>query len=152
MEQATYGHRASKIMPKVTCTGELWNFWEESNLLAWLTTHQLHKLPWRNKPKWNLMWLIWLLRTGYHQNELIVPAARTTRCKMTPIQRWDATNALGLWWTDKMRRVDASHSASRKLKEQPQSHVSDELDWSFSDWENWLDSDKESEHDSDLSS
>ena len=78
------------------------------------------------------------------------------RIEGPPIQRWDATNAVGLWWTDKTKRVDASHSASRKHKDQPQSQDSDELDWSFSDWENWLesdsDSDKESKHDSDLSS
>ena len=75
------------------------------------------------------------------------------RIEGPPIQRWDATNAVRLWLTDKTRRVDASHSASRKCKDQPQSQDSNELDWSFSDWlESDSDSDKESEHDSDFSS
>lgn len=62
---------------------------------------------------------------------------------------------MGLWWTDKTRRIDARHPASRKRKDQSQSQDDDELEWSLSDWENWLesesDSDNEAENDSDLS-
>ena len=75
--------------------------------------------------------------------------------KPPPIQRWDATGAVGLWWTDKTRRVDARHPASRKRTDQSQSTQDNEPpDWSLSDWENWLerdsDTDKEAESDSDL--
>ena len=50
MVQVTYGHQALKTMLKVTCTGELWNSWEGSSLLVWLTTHQLQELStgWMN--------------------------------------------------------------------------------------------------------
>ena len=78
------------------------------------------------------------------------------RIEGPPLQRWDATGAVGLWWTDKTRRVDAHHSASRKRTDQSLSQDNEQLDWSLSDWENWLesdsDSDKEAENDSDLSS
>ena len=37
-----------------------------------------------------------------------------------PLQTRDATNAVGLWWSDKTRRVDASHSATRERKDQSQ--------------------------------
>ena len=78
------------------------------------------------------------------------------RIEGPPLQTWDATNAVGLWWSDKTRRVDASHSATRKRKDQSQPQDNEQLDWSLSDWENWFDSDsnsdKESENDSDLSS
>ena len=46
-----------------------------------------------------------------------------------------------------MRRVDASgHSAPRKRKDRSQSQPhNDEFDWSLSDWENWLESDSDSD-------
>ena len=58
---------------------------------------------------------------------------------------------MGLWWTDKTRRVDASgHSASRKRKQKSQSESEDneEFDWSLSDWENWIESDSDSDKES----
>ena len=58
---------------------------------------------------------------------------------------------MGLWWTDKTRRVDASgHSAPRKRKKKSRSDSEDneEFDWSLSDWENWLDSDSDSDKES----
>lgn len=57
------------------------------------------------------------------------------RVEGPPLEQWDPTNAVGLWWRDKTRRVDASgHSASRKRKEKSHSEDSKEFDWSFSDW------------------
>ena len=54
------------------------------------------------------------------------------------------------------KSIDAHHSASRKRTDQSLSQDNEQLDWSLSDWENWLesdsDSDKEAENDSDLSS
>ena len=64
-----------------------------------------------------------------------------------------------LWEADKTRRVDASgHSSPRKHIDKSQSpdNESEEFDWSISDWDNWLetdsDSDKESQDDLHLSS
>ena len=76
------------------------------------------------------------------------------RIEGPPLEKWEPTNAVKLWWTDKTRRVDASHSAPRKHKDKSQSQGDEEFDWSLSDWENWLESDsdseKESENGSDL--
>ena len=70
------------------------------------------------------------------------------------LEKWEPTNAVKLWWTDKTRRVHASHSAPRKHKDKSQSQGDEEFDWSLSDSENWLESDsdseKESENGSDL--
>ena len=62
----------------------------------------------------------------------------------------DPTNAVGLWWTDKRRRVDASgHSATRKRKKKSRSGSEDkEFNWSLSDWEKWLESDSDSDKES----
>lgn len=56
---------------------------------------------------------------------------------------------MGLWWTDKTRRVDASgHSAPRKCKDKSQSQDNEEFDWSLFEWENWLEGDSDSDKDS----
>ena len=76
------------------------------------------------------------------------------RIEGPPLESWDPTRAVRLWWTNKTRRVDSGgHSAPRKRKDKPQSE--EELfDWNLSDWVNWLESDSDTnkEADSDLSS
>ena len=74
------------------------------------------------------------------------------RIEGPPLEEWDATKAVGLWWTDKTRRVDASgHSAPRKKKDKSTSlsdEDQEEFAWSFSDWDNWLESDSDVEGES----
>ena len=69
------------------------------------------------------------------------------RSRIDGPQQWDATNAVGLWWTDKTRRVDASgHSAPRKREDKSTTSQEDEneiFDLNLSDWDSWLETDPE---------
>ena len=51
-------------------------------------------------------------------------------------EQWDATSAVGRWWTEKTRRASGGHSSSRRKQAEQEE---EEFAWSLSDWEDWLD-------------
>ena len=54
-----------------------------------------------------------------------------------PLQHWDASRAVELWWTDKSRRINRSAGGSRASTSGNQAAASggDNFAWDLSDWE-----------------
>ena len=64
-----------------------------------------------------------------------------------PLQQWDASRAVELWWTDKSRRINRSAGDSRASTSGNQAAASGGGDfvWDPSDWETWLEPESHSE-------
>ena len=61
------------------------------------------------------------------------------RIEGPPLEEWNPSKAMGLWWADKPRRVNRSQSATTSATS---SDVAEEecaaATWTFADWDSWL--------------
>ena len=55
-----------------------------------------------------------------------------------PLQQWDASRAVELWWTDKSRRINRSAGDSSASTSENQAAASGGSNFDLSDWETWL--------------
>ena len=68
-----------------------------------------------------------------------------------PLEDWDPTTAVGLWWSDKNRRVDSKGRSSRSASAAAASDADAQEDqFTCSDWENWFESQTDSSSESDF--
>ena len=60
------------------------------------------------------------------------------RLEGPPAEKWDATSAVKLWWTDKTRRVNHPATHTKTCKEAEDVEHEKKGGLSLDDWETWL--------------